>query len=389
MRLKRWLPALTAVCLLAAPAAGWTQSAPAAGSGAPTVADRAADIEERLIDLQIRIATLRSLAAHAAPVATADGAAASSPPRTLADAGQIAALEGEVATLSVEAQKLSGRPSLILSRATVARQPAPDSRALAASPVPSSPVSGLSTPPAGLPPTANVPATGWAGSTTVQPNTGLFAGQPQGRPAVPPAAPAAPGLFGAPQPPVGGQATLSGELLPGNVYPGYDNTAPPGTAPAAPSSGRVAVPGVPGAANPPAQVARIPAGDDAEAEYQTAYGYLLQQDYGAAQAAFSAFLKRYPRAALAGNAQYWLGETHYVRGAYKKAAVAFLKGYENYGNGNKGADSLLKLAMSLGKLRQTAAACSSLRELGTRYRSAPQAIKTRAAAEKRRLRCPG
>ena len=103
-----------------------------------------------------------------------------------------------------------------------------------------------------------------------------------------------------------------------------------------------------------------------EAEYQAAYGLLLQQDYGAAEAAFSDFVSRYPETTLAGNAQYWIGETHYVRGAYKDAAVAFLKGFETYGKGNKGADSLLKLAMSLDKLNQTAAACSSLRELGSR-----------------------
>ena len=64
--------------------------------------------------------------------------------------------------------------------------------------------------------------------------------------------------------------------------------------------------------------------------YETAYGYLLQQDYGAAQSAFSDFLSRYPKDRLAGNAQYWLGETHYVRGQYRSAASAFLKGYKSY-----------------------------------------------------------
>lgn len=385
----RWLPALTAVCLLAAPPQGRAQSTPAAGSDAATVADRAADIEEHLIDLQIRIATLRSLAANAAPVAMADGAPASAPTPTFADAGRIAALEGEVTSLAAEAQQLSGRPSLILSRATVARQPATDSSAPAAASTPSSPVAVPSSRSAGSAPTRNRSAPGWAGSTTVLPNSGLFAGTQQGQPAGPSTAPASPGLFGAPQAPVvGGQGPLAGELLPGNVYPGYENTAPPGGAPAVPSRGRAAATGTAPAPDRPAQVARRPAAGNAETEYQAAYGYLLQQDYGAAQSAFSAFLKRYPETALAGNAQYWLGETHYVRGAYKQAAVAFLEGYEKYGNGNKGADSLLKLAMSLGKLRQTAAACSSLRELGTRYRSAPEAIKARAASEKRRLRCP-
>ena len=85
--------------------------------------------------------------------------------------------------------------------------------------------------------------------------------------------------------------------------------------------------------------------------YETAYGYLLQRDYGAAQAAFDDFLAKYPNDSLSGNAQYWLGETHFVRGQYKAAAGAFLKGYQTYAQSAKAPDSLLKLAMSLDRLR--------------------------------------
>ena len=59
--------------------------------------------------------------------------------------------------------------------------------------------------------------------------------------------------------------------------------------------------------------------------YETAYGLLLPQDYGAAEAAFDEFLQRFPSDQLAGNAQYWLGETFYVRGNFKSSAAAFLK----------------------------------------------------------------
>ena len=50
---------------------------------------------------------------------------------------------------------------------------------------------------------------------------------------------------------------------------------------------------------------------------------------------------------LAGNAQYWLGETHYVRRDYKAAATAFLNGYTTFENSPKAPDSLLKLGMTL------------------------------------------
>ena len=125
----------------------------------------------------------------------------------------------------------------------------------------------------------------------------------------------------------------------------------------------------------------------AQSQYETAYGLLLQQDYGAAQTSFAEFLKNNPRSPLAGNAQYWLGETFYVRGQYKSAAGAFLKGYRQFSRSNKAPDSLLKLAMSLDKLDQRAAACSSLSELGQKYPQAAAHVRRRASQERSRLRC--
>ena len=121
--------------------------------------------------------------------------------------------------------------------------------------------------------------------------------------------------------------------------------------------------------------------------YETAYGYLMQRDYGAAQGAFEDFLTRYPQDSLAGNAQYWLGEAHFVRGEYKAAAGSFLKGYQNYAGNARAADSLLKLAMSLDRLGQKDAACSSFGELSTRFPNAPENVKMRAKSERQRIGC--
>jgi len=246
---------------------------------------------------------------------------------------RIASLEGEVRTLARSYHRLSGKPSSIRPNATTALTPG----AAAAPNAPAPSVGGQSG------------ASGWFGSTTVTPGG---------------------------QPPRDGQQSV---MMQENPFPGREQ--PPG--------GNVA-----GAPNPnaPGTTVRgaVPSSDgSAEQQYETAYSYLLQQDYGAAQSAFSEFLKRHPDTTLAGNAQYWLGETYYVRGAYRKAAVAFLKGYEKYGNGSKGADSLLKLGLSLAKLNQIDAACSSLREIGTRYTNATRAVLDRGNSELRRLRCQG
>lgn len=142
--------------------------------------------------------------------------------------------------------------------------------------------------------------------------------------------------------------------------------------------------------SPVATAALGPAGEPSDPKqlYESAYGHLLQRNYGAAEVAFDEFLKRFPNDNLSGNAQYWLGETHFVRGQYKAAAGAFLKGYQTYAAGQKAPDSLLKLAMSLDRLGQKDAACSSFSELNAKFPNAPQSVKARAQSERQRVGCP-
>jgi len=250
---------------------------------------------------------------------------------------QIQAIEGEMRTLARELTKLSGRPSNIRAGTTTALAPtagAPNVN------------SGFTNQSAG---SGTVGRASW-GATTVTPGG-----------AETPAAP--------------------GELRRDQVYPQgsadsgtTERTAAAWDRPAAPA---------PFTAQQPQRAAIGP-----EQEYQAAYSSLLQQDYGAAEVAFREFVARHATSSLAGNAQYWLGETHYVRGAYREAAVAFLKAFEKYGDGSKGADSLLKLGLSLARLNQKNAACSSLTEVKRRYASAPQSLLDRARREATDLSCP-
>lgn len=142
---------------------------------------------------------------------------------------------------------------------------------------------------------------------------------------------------------------------------------------------------------PPRVAPPPPPGSQAEVEpqrlYEQAYGYLLQKDYGAAETGFDDFLKRHPSHYLAGNAQYWLGETFYIRGQFRPAAAAFLKGYRDYAKSPKAPDSLLKLAMSLHRLGQKSEACSSFSELASKFPSPPAHVKSLAQAERGRSGC--
>jgi tol-pal system protein YbgF len=128
-------------------------------------------------------------------------------------------------------------------------------------------------------------------------------------------------------------------------------------------------------------------GGDPDKMYEEAYGLLLQQDYAAAESSFAAFLAQHPDNRLAGNAQYWLGETYYVRGQYKPAAESFLKVYDKYKTSQKAPDSLLKLAMSLSRLGQRESACSAFDALDADYPNAPQSVKRRATSERERAGC--
>jgi tol-pal system protein YbgF len=132
--------------------------------------------------------------------------------------------------------------------------------------------------------------------------------------------------------------------------------------------------------------AKLPAGS-AQDQYDYAFGLLRAADYANAEVALSQFIKNHPDNQLTSNAQYWLGETYYVRGKYSDAAVAFADGYQKYPKSSKAADNLLKLGMSLGQLNQKNEACVTFSELNTKYPDAPATIKRRADQERGRLNC--
>ncbi|MEZ5856475.1 MAG: tol-pal system protein YbgF [Hyphomicrobiaceae bacterium] len=119
--------------------------------------------------------------------------------------------------------------------------------------------------------------------------------------------------------------------------------------------------------------------------YETAYGYLLQQDYGAAEVAFDEFLRRFPGDRLAGDAQYWLGETLYVQRRYKPAGQAFLSVIEKHKDSAKVPHSLLKLAQSLEQLGQKD--CGIFAEIDRLRDRTPADVRVRARGLKQRQGC--
>ena len=322
------------------------QAQPKAKAAAPQASqdsalkERIEQLEEQLVDMQVVVGTLESLARGGGSAAPAAGGASYGGGG--ADSVRLDGLETQMRALSAQIQQLTDQVR------TLAGQPR---RSDAGGPPAATDTAGADPGSAG-----GTADTGRFGSTTVTAGSGGDA--------------------------IGG-------LIETDPAPGGAASHAPGPAAGAPATENAA--GADMAALPPAfGAATAPNAADAgnaKQLYETAYGYLMQRDYGAAQGAFEDFLTRYPQDSLAGNAQYWLGEAHFVRGEYKAAASSFLKGYQNYAGNARAADSLLKLAMSLDRLGQKDAACSSFGELSTRFPNAPENVKMRAKSERQRIGC--
>jgi tol-pal system protein YbgF len=128
-------------------------------------------------------------------------------------------------------------------------------------------------------------------------------------------------------------------------------------------------------------------GDTPQEQYDYATGLVQRGAYAEAEIALKAFVAEHPKDPLAGNAQYWLGETYYVRSDFKNASVAFAEGYQKYPKSAKSSDNLLKLGMSLGQIGRNNDACTAFRQLDKQFPDASQAIKDRAARAKQRYKC--
>jgi tol-pal system protein YbgF len=128
-------------------------------------------------------------------------------------------------------------------------------------------------------------------------------------------------------------------------------------------------------------------GDNPSQQYEYATSLLQRGAYPEAELALRSFVAEHPNDPLAGNAQYWLGETFYVRSDFKSAAVAFAEGYQKYPKSAKAPDNLLKLGMSLGQTGRSKDACTAFRQLDKQFPEASQAIRDRAQRAKQRYNC--
>ncbi len=109
------------------------------------------------------------------------------------------------------------------------------------------------------------------------------------------------------------------------------------------------------------------AGDSAELRYGRAFDALKAANYPAAIAGMREFLAAHPDHDLADNAQYWLGEAHYVTRDYDNAVTAFTSVGQRWPDSSKAPDAMLKLGFAQVELKRVEAAKQTLAQVGTRY----------------------
>jgi tol-pal system protein YbgF len=186
---------------------------------------------------------------------------------------------------------------------------------------------------------------------------------------------------------------------PGNAGPpGIAVEEPPGRAVGAPLDlgntaagrpGSATAPGAPNAPSPPGgfALATAPPSASPRDNFDLAYGYLQRRDYSLAEATFRDFLRKFPSDRLAAEAQYWLGESLFLRQSYRDAADAFLAMSKKYETSAKAPDALLRLGQSLAALDEKELACATFGEVARKYPRASASVKQVVEREQKRVRC--
>lgn len=126
--------------------------------------------------------------------------------------------------------------------------------------------------------------------------------------------------------------------------------------------------GIPSAEEPNGEdVPRDSSIQSPENTYYTAYSDYIKKNYQLAVEGFNQFLKLYPRNGLADNALYWIGECYYAQKMYQEAVTTFTNLLENYSDGDKIPDAILKKGYALIEMGNQTEGINVLKELISRF----------------------
>ena len=122
-------------------------------------------------------------------------------------------------------------------------------------------------------------------------------------------------------------------------------------------------------------------------QYEFAVSFMKIGDYETAEFALKEFIEKNKDHDLAGNAQYWYGETFRIRQLYSDAATAYLDGYQNYPKSQKAPDNLLKLGITMVQLGEKDQGCNMIKGLKKQYPKASKSVLQKAQYEQKKFKC--
>ena len=122
-------------------------------------------------------------------------------------------------------------------------------------------------------------------------------------------------------------------------------------------------------------------------QYEFAVSFMKIGDYETAEFALKEFIEKNKEHDLAGNAQYWYGETFRIRQLYSDAATAYLDGYQNYPKSKKAPDNLLKLGITMVQLGEKDQGCSMIIGIKKQYPKASKSVLQKAQYEQKKYKC--
>lgn len=124
-----------------------------------------------------------------------------------------------------------------------------------------------------------------------------------------------------------------------------------------------------------------------EEQYKFAISFLKVGDYETAEFALREFVDVNSNHDLAGNAQFWYGETFRIRQLYQDAATAYLDGYQKYPKSKKAPRNLLELGVMMVQLGEKTQGCKMILGVKKQYPTASQSVIQRAEYNRKKFGC--
>ena len=105
-----------------------------------------------------------------------------------------------------------------------------------------------------------------------------------------------------------------------------------------------------------------------EDRLQSALDQMMKKNYNKSKISLEEFIDDFPDNQLSGSAHYWLGKIYLFESNYRKAAIVFGEGVQNFPKSIKAAEMYYELSKSLKEMNKFSEACKTLSILNKNYK---------------------